>query len=219
MLVTLCLQSSARHHSVSALWEQQQLHRVIQICGPPSSGKSTLASLLVSHVSRTSDSTEICSIVCPSLPQLPPYSHWTSVLHSIGVPGHFLESHGPRLLILDDAQNLRQFRNFWNDFIKRETTEGTRNLCISLFSSYSDETMYLSPKQTVSCRPLPTNNPSVSLYLAWEEHDEILSTICEARKAEALVLSGEVKEFLYSLTSGHPGCLFGLVNAMKEAHV
>ncbi|KAI5851876.1 hypothetical protein BZA05DRAFT_474014 [Tricharina praecox] len=219
--VFLNIQSSPRHHIVNALWEQQQLLRVIQIYGPPSSGKSTLAGLLSTHVSASSNSDiEVCSIVCQPLPHLPSHSHWISVLHSIGVPEQFLKSQGPKLLILDDSQYLSPFRNLWNDLIKRETTEGMRNFYIALFSSYSDDDMYLSRKQTVSCRPLPTNNSNVSLYFTREEYHDVMNAVCgpsfKARKTGALVFSEEAREFLYSFTGGHPGCVRSIIGAMKE---
>lgn len=99
-----------RKETVAKLWNELRQVRVMQIRSNPNSGKSTLAALLASWVSESTNfTTEVAMFTCPEIStlqnhsQLQPHSHFVTILRELNVPKYFINSNNTRLLILDEV--------------------------------------------------------------------------------------------------------------------
>jgi len=137
------------------------------------------------------------------------------------------------LLIIDEAQMSYECRPLWNDFLKPLASGSTGGPLVILFSSYGSPSevpvrvipgsapIHLSVQQRVSVRPLPENNPIVSLYFTRLEFDDVVARVCKysSKDGQPFLPSSELLEYVWEFTNGHPGGTRAVLDALIHSEV
>ena len=208
-----------REETVSALWKRIQEQRVIHVRATPASGKSTLSRLLEEYVERE----------CPNLPVKwcswplglqellkANYNNSNAVLrHVFNVPPeqqiNWLK--WPGLLIIDEAQASYPCADFLNDFIKAITeTSAPMVVFFSSWGSAADRSeaktptpIYFNHEQCISIRPSHPSEPAV--FFTYAEFLDVVERVKarEPKYGQAFLPDGDVVDYIWDLTNGHPG--------------
>ncbi|KAK2789857.1 hypothetical protein FQN53_001220 [Emmonsiellopsis sp. PD_33] len=195
-------------------------HIVVQVRGTPTSGKTVLARLLHERVKMETD-------------LRPVYIQWLEdgrsgayedklQAWSGGALGRNLLADKNLVLIVDEAQFSYEQLDFWIGCVKYQST-ATGGPYIILFSSYGSADsvavtipgsapVTLEPFQRVSLTHQVNQPYNVCLFLTPDEFEDV----CSRWAAGHFELSGEVKNYLYNLTSGHAGLCNGLLSTILD---
>ena len=138
------------------------------------------------------------------------------------------------LLIIDEAQMLYQYNNFWTDFIKPVLYGGDEGRRVILFSSYGSPTetpvmhggigsppLELTANQRVSIRPLSDNNREVSLYFTRPEFDDVVARVykCSNKDEQPFCPSPELLDCVWEFSNGHPAGTRVVLDALINSKV
>jgi hypothetical protein len=217
------------------LYEQLREHRVIHVRGTPASGKTTLTKLLKRFVEVNLQNMTVVSFSWPGKVPVDwvckPYNWLLPKFSACRYQGDLID-YGNVLLIVDEGQNSYGFASFWNELIKYQAQGVKEGPYIALFSSFGspsagtsqDEDDYTTPphlkaEQRVSMRPLPDNNPAVSLYLTRSEFSEVVLRAKTNDEGLHFSVSKEVEDFLFDVSAGHPGCTSALLAVLEYSEV
>ncbi|KAA8895773.1 hypothetical protein FN846DRAFT_817875 [Sphaerosporella brunnea] len=227
------LKYSPRNDTVRELYEQLRKHRVIHVRGTPTSGKTTLTKLLKRFVEVNLPHMTVVSFSwrgnAPVDWVFKPYDWLIPKFSACSYQGD-LNDYGNVLLIVDEAQNSYRFASFWNELIKYQAQGVKEGPYIALFSSFGSpsagtsqtEDDYTTPphlkaEQRVSMRPLPDNNPAVSLYLTRSEFSEVVLRAKTNAEGLHFSVSKKVEDFLFDVSAGHPGCTSALLEVLQHS--
>jgi hypothetical protein len=198
--------------------------RVVHVRGTPSSGKTTLAVLLWRYYYQREEPV----LFLNGWHKISdPRAHLVNRYREIGLSG--IEPHtitnANFVLILDEAQQSYNDKDLWTGIIK--TQSGHRaGLKICLFSSYgspttgADETLEgttppeFGPSQRISITA-SAESGRPCLFYNREEFEDVASRICSDPTAR-FELDPAAREYLYSITNGHPGATEALLNFSFE---
>jgi hypothetical protein len=217
-----------RTETVRKLAELVDKYKVIHVRGTPASGKSTLAQLLKEHYW---DKKELALVV----------PNWATASGSAisYLIRHREESGFGRVtlndfysqnivFIIDEAQSSYHDATLWGDVLKFISDQGSQ-VRICLFSSHgspstgTDELpnyitpVKLAPEQRVSITILPAPMaPDIGLFYTKEEFNDAVHRICSSQM-EPFSLESSASEYLFAITSGHPGAVSGLLQYIYQA--
>ncbi|KAL4928198.1 uncharacterized protein BDV17DRAFT_282179 [Aspergillus undulatus] len=186
--------------------------RILHIRGTPSSGKSTLAGLLVRFYKQRNEPVQRCAV--------------NGFRHAeLG----FWELNF--IFIIDEAQSSYNDSSFWLGVIKtRHGCSTGPRLC--LFASYGSPTtgappyqypfqttpVHLGPAQRVGItRSHLSGSPDVCLFYDEAEFRDAVDRIC-ARPSVAFNLDDDARDYLWTITNGHPGAVNALVTYVHEVN-
>jgi hypothetical protein len=194
---------------------------VVHVRGTPSSGKTTLAHLLKEYYIKHKEAVVFLT-------------GW----YNVGDPTNYLISqcvasgydriepwqflHAKVVFLLDEAQQCYHDWDLWIGIIKMQSGNAAGpKFC--LFSSYGSPTTgpteypvrttphQFGPSQRVSIIASPfAENGDVCLFYSREEFEDVVSRTC-SNPASMFVLDYNAREYLYSITNGHPGATNALV--------
>ncbi|KKK17577.1 hypothetical protein ARAM_003943 [Aspergillus rambellii] len=204
--------------------------RILHIRGTPSSGKSTLAGLLVKHYRECDEPVVFIHNWDDNIAN--PASYLQQCCAANGYQHaevNFWESNF--IFILDEAQSSYGDSAFWLGVIK------TRHGCLTgprfcLFASYGSPTtgappyqyssrvtpVHLGPAQRVGItRSRLPGSPDVCLFYDEAEFNDAVDRIC-ARPSVGFIMDADAREYLYTITNGHPGAVNALVAYAYEAN-
>ncbi|KAG8767028.1 hypothetical protein FRC15_005954 [Serendipita sp. 397] len=206
---------SVREETVKLIYERLNFYRFIQVRGTPASGKTTLAALLINYI-RQKEGLEALYIA-----SWPKYdTDWFDQLSAKG-----WKEEGD-ILVIDEAQMTYWDKTLWNELFKSIQTGHPHR--VILFSSYGSATgeskqnspcidvtpsaeMVISPVQLVNLRPIDHNDGygAVGLLLTEAECREMIGKVFPPIHFEENLI-----EYIYSLTSGHPGGILELIRTI-----
>ncbi|WEW56806.1 hypothetical protein PRK78_002261 [Emydomyces testavorans] len=219
--------SSNLQRTVEKIFSMLLQHRVAQVRGTPTSGKTTLAELLYTHIANLSKNPLQPVFITWQLPENPQvgYDNHLRVLSS-GRTGPDLLIQNDLVLIIDEAQLSYNHIDFWMTFVKRQVGNGVGPYII-LFSSYgsADSTVMsilgsapvtLEHFQRVSLTPQPDSPHKLSLCFNDEEFDDLCLRFTNGGE---FTISDMVRDYIFQLTNGHPGLCHGLLQSMLDLAV
>jgi hypothetical protein len=200
--------------------------KVIHVRGTPTSGKTTLAHLLREHYLDKQEPVVFIRIWSAS-------GNAASYLIKEREENGFGRIHPHEfysqsvVFIIDEAQWSYSDTDFWGGILK-SISIGSSQVRICLFSSYGSPSSgvdelpgYITPLEfgfeqrisiTISQHRMA---PKISLFYTREEFDDVVRRIC-SRKTEPFALESSATEYLFALTSGHPGAVDGLLYHIYE---
>lgn len=222
-----------RKDTVANLWSLLREVRVVQCRGTPTSGKTTLARLLEDFVVNNNPNMQVVYMswpgAAPPEEQILPFDVMIKRYASVTWEGPIFNLSN-LLLICDEAQNSYQFHGFWNDFIKMQASGAQAGPYIAMFSSFGSPAAtvvpfpgsappYLSLEQRLSMHPRD-NSRAVSLYFRRTEFDDVIQRVCRPAHAHEPLLPGkDLVDYLYKITSGHPGCVRAMLGVLIQSNV
>jgi len=194
---------------------------VVHVRGTPSSGKTTLALLLKGYYTKRKEAVVFIN-------------GW----HNVGIPTAYLisqcEASGYKgigtddflsmkvVFLIDEAQLSYYDTDLWTGIIKTQSGRSYGpKFC--LFSSYGSPANgpskypmritphQFGPSQRVSIIASPfADNGGICLFYNWDEFEDVVSKIC-SNPTSTFALDPDAREYLYSITNGHPGATDALV--------
>ncbi len=196
-----------RQDTVEQLTQLVQRRRALQLCAPPFSGKTSLATLLHRHLLSLNEKVYLLKMLETRKPVHEYFSHRVTTWSS------FLSSREPRYLIIDEGQLTYTLNDeFWT-VVKAVVQGGYHNLYIFIFCAYGghetttlvtpfvfpdSNRIHLSPQHF----PDTSREPAISL-------PGLLFTPSELREFVQrhlrLRFSETAFSYLYALTNGHAG--------------
>jgi len=132
------------------------------------------------------------------------------------------------VFLLDEAQGSHWDQGLW--LLLKSRSDQDFGPYFVLFTSYgspgrqpvvfSDESAPASfaRAQRVSLRSSLESSEKVFLFLDAEEFADMVERFCQCCLVP-ISLDGEVREYIYSLTAGHAGCVRCLLKALRESSV
>lgn len=229
---------SRREKTIQKLVHLIEEERVIHVRGTPSSGKSTMAKLL--HHYYTTKGEKV-AFVDEWSTKVRPEDILTAKCRSKGhwreLNGH--DCGNDLIIILDEAEKTYEDTWFWCGLIKH-ALRNYYSIRICIFSSYGDPTAgpplhefpmgttapMIPPSKQVSltmafpCSRLRLDLPDVCLFYDAEEYKEVVDRHCKAHSSDGSYsmrndiefdLHTDLREYIFSLTSGHPGAVSSLL--------
>ncbi|CRG90461.1 hypothetical protein PISL3812_07505 [Talaromyces islandicus] len=206
-------------------------HRVIHIRGTPASGKTVLSRLLFDYY----ETRNVPVIWYNKWNQRQDRSWESFFAQMFKDKGYdFVTDHTIDALcgviILDEAQMSYGDNGLWLGIIKSQSGNrwGPR---IALFTSYGSPTTgpeenplpgsplaFLGSHQRISITPSNVRfSPKIALFFDREEYNDVVSRHC-GDSASLLKLDDKAHDYIYSLTSGHPGAVDGVLNMLEKLY-
>lgn len=213
-----------RTNTIARLAARLDEKRVVHVRGTPSSGKTVLANLLWHHYLERGERV-VFTDHWPS-DALDARMHIASLCRKAGY--HEIQPHNLAnanlVFIFDEAQQSygASGSGLWSGFIKQQAyaNAGPR---ICLFSSYGSPSTGATKRRDgttphifdVSRRVSITlssvlESPDICLFYNEEEFEDVVTRICKNPTAR-FKLDPAAHKYLYSITSGHPGAVTGLL--------
>lgn len=212
---------SPRTKTVEGLAQLLEAYRVIHVRGTPSSGKTTLARLLLNHYIYRSKPV----VLIDGWHNVPdPTTHLVerSILSGyVGVtPINLLTL--DIVFLIDEAQQSYQDSRLWLGIIKTQSLRPSGpKICI--FSSYGSPatgpTQYphgstpihfgVEQRVSISVSSIP-GAPSICLFYNEEEFSEVVRLRC-ASPTHKFVMDPTAIDYFYLITNGHPGAVTSLL--------
>lgn len=219
---------SPRTETVSKLASVLDHFYVVHVRGTPSSGKTTLATLLKKHYQAR------------GLRRVALLTGWTNdpergnPLEHLASRCRFDKVDSENVLdinavyILDGAHATYNDLQFWLIAVKAQS-DRRAGAKICLFSSYGSPTtgstaplafkstpLHLGPAQRVSLTVSQTkNSPDVALFYNAQEYEDVIERLC-SRSSSTCELSREAKDYLFAITSGHAGATMSMVTYVYD---
>lgn len=211
-----------RPKTVQNLADLLDRNRVVFVCGPPLSGKTTLARLLEEYYRHLGSS--VVYLDEWKNEKSDPISYLCDVYNQQDEdrqmrPESFENS--PAVFLIDNAEKTYSDFDFWLKLMKPLNAKRPK-LRLCLFASYGHpitgidsyhvpkrraktKLSRFDPLQRVSpIRPRFASDEHPQLYFDREEFEAIVSNICLAREGDIQFMPAAL-DCLYTLTSGHPG--------------
>lgn len=206
--------------------------RVVHVRGTPASGKSTLAHLLYLHYQKQNTA----SVIIRSWPNGDGvYADDRLIRYAQSAGYSFITStnlyDADIVWIIDEAQMSYDDDALWLGFIKFQHGRSSWGPRICVFSSYGSPTggpqdfsvgsplAYLGVQQRISITPSRIQgSPSIALFYSHVEFDDVLHRICNDYKSP-LPLDPDAADYIFSLTSGHPGAVNGILSMLKKVRL
>ncbi len=210
-----------RTKTVENLAEILDEQRVVHVRGTPSSGKTTLAHLLYQHYENRKE--PVISIE-GWLHTPDPIAFLVNKCNALGYHGITLGNliNSNVVFLFDEAQQSYHDSRLWLGLIKTQScrSNGPR---ICLFSSYGSPAtgpteypygstpIHLGAPQRVSITVsrIP-DSPKISLFYNEAEFEEVVGQHC-SNPTKKFTMDSAACEYLYSITSGHPGAVTSLL--------
>lgn len=209
-----------RHRTVETLARLLDENMVMHVRGTPASGKSTLARLLYQFLAEKQEvilmdtwdnkmsATEYLAKECRD-------RGYIGVQASDILASNFV-------FIIDEAQQTYVNPHLWYSVIKFQSQrQAGPRFC--LFSSYGSPTIgapdypeattppVLSLSQRVSLTVSRNSDaPDICLFYNLAEYKDVLDRFCKHPAIE-FTLDTDVKDYLFSLTNGHPGAISSIM--------
>jgi hypothetical protein len=211
--------------------------RVVHVRGTPSSGKTTLAHLLKDHYIKRKERVVYINGWHNTKEKIVPAAHFLAANYTPVMELHGYDRIDPDTLIhhniiflIDEAQHSYRDEDFWLGIIKTQSGRWS-GIRICLFSAYgspaagSDNYSYgntpvqFGPHQRVSItisRLLYA--PQFSLFYNPEEFQDVVKKFC-SNPTMPFMLNSAACDYLYSITSGHPGAVKALLTFFFEVYI
>ena len=195
--------------------------RVVHVRGTPSSGKTTLAILLQNYYSGNGEPVVFLNgwhnVSRPT-------THLISECAANGYSGidRFTLLKSNIVFIFDEAQQSYNDLDLWVGIIKTQSgsLSGPK---ICLFSSYGSPAtgpiqyplgstpIHFGARQRISITPSSfADNGRVCLFYSQQEFEDVVSRTC-SNPTRTFDLDPAAREYLYSITNGHPGATTALL--------
>ena len=225
----LPLDTCPRTDTVEKLADLLDDKHVIHVRGTPSSGKTTLASLLWMYYQERGHRV----VFVPYwIDVKDPHEFLAQLCELAGITGvnsSNILSRDDIIFIVDEAQSSYGDNLFWLQIVKYQSDRhcGPK---ICLFASYGSpitgSPMMGGPNtghQTVPSHSTPVRlgpsltvskiatTPNVCLFYNQEEFDDVLKRLC-SRSWSTCGFSSDAGSYLYSITDGHPGAVSSLMS-------
>ncbi|KAJ5908689.1 hypothetical protein N7495_001371 [Penicillium taxi] len=207
-------------------------NRVVNVRGTPASGKSVLAGLLHRYYLEQN----IPAVLIMGWPQNRTHNYKVILVHeaaNAGLALSYQSLHDADIVfILDEAQMSWGDYGLWLGLIKSQSgragREGPR---IALFSSYGSpeggppENQYGSgsllgffgvPQRVGITSSSLEDSPNISLFYSREEFQDVVALTCQ--NEQYLKLDQSAQEYLFNLTSGHPGAVDGILRMLMKLY-
>lgn len=192
--------------------------RLVHVKGPPGSGKTTLALLLVAHLVRNKNTP------AAFVGDWPVGRKDSDVLiEAARAAGYPIRSRRELMatnivFVIDDAQTSYMDDKFWGQTVKGQT-HAIRGPRFCIFTSHVDcpagsPLQHLTSDYRVSTILYRTGlSRTPALYFTREEFHEVLRLLT-SRPGKEIALDARVLRHLWSLTFGHPGILQGIIDLL-----
>lgn len=201
--------------------------RVVHIRGTPASGKTTLAHLLKEYYQQQ----EVPSVVISTWSQCDDCKYTKLLVEQANEEGYtFVTRQNLRdcdiVFILDEAQVTYDDPGLWVGLIKTQigALAGPRICLLSSYGSPSEGTSgfpetplgFLDATKRVSITvSMIEGSPPISLFYNRGEFDDVVDRIC-ADVRQQLPLSAEARDYIFTLTNGHPGAVEAVLLMLKK---
>lgn len=195
--------------------------RVVYVRGTPSSGKTTLAHLLWNYYKKRGEPVVYLN---GWHDVSKPTTYLISKCEASGYSG--IEDHTLLctnvVFIFDEAQQSYNDLDLWLGIIKTQSG-GLGGPKICLFSSYGNPAtgptkyplgstpVHFGAQQRISIIPSSfAKNGRVCLFYSQQEFEDVVSRTC-SNPTRTFALDPAAREYLYSITNGHPGATTALL--------
>lgn len=220
----------SRENTVAELAEILENERIVLARGTPASGKSTLANLLYQYYFRKKVPVVLID-TWPKSSAIGGIRYLLELAHEAGWRdlNRATIKDADIVWIFDEAQMTYDDTDIWLGFVKYQhgRIDGPR---ICAFSSYGSPNTGpqeycagspladLGVRHRVSITPsrLP-NSPSIALFYTREEFDDVIARVCADYRCR-LKLEPEAAEYIFELTSGHPGAVASIMSMLQKVY-
>ncbi|PVF98672.1 hypothetical protein CPB86DRAFT_797119 [Serendipita vermifera] len=179
--------TTPRLATVAALYERLNAYHFVLVRGTPTSGKSTLAELLIDYI-KLKEGVEPVSIGAWDQDPSSPFD-WLKYMCD-----HNYKTGHPNIVIIDDAQETYRCTQFWNNYLK--TIDDQHLDRVILFASYS------SAMGGVSQEVKGNGIGSAGILLTREEFDDMVVRAYSTHRFDEQYLN-----FIFDFTTGHVGAV------------
>ncbi|KAL2819130.1 hypothetical protein BJX63DRAFT_28379 [Aspergillus granulosus] len=215
-----------RPDTVQKLANLVDQQKVVHVRGTPASGKTTLALLLMKYyASQKKNACYFGSWTMLSKISSKTLNPWTLLQlalyrASAGPADHIVPG---TILLVDEAQLSYKDESFWIGIIKLlQSGLASTDIKFCLFSSYGNPITGVEhvpytpatfkPKQRVDFTIQP-EGPQLGIFFTELESYHAIDQISKhGRRPLIATFDDKAKDYLFSLTNGHPGCLSALVD-------
>jgi hypothetical protein len=218
------------------LYKIMAQHGVVHIRGTPASGKTTLLQLFHTYLFNSHPELMVCSLTKwrsgPTTGDpdsaLPIGDYLTQQLEKRYTGRGTRPDWAGVVFLLDEAQGSYWDQELW--LLLKSHSGNSHGPCFVLFTSYGSPktkpvvfgdgsaSVTFATAQRVSLRSSPNSSGSVFLFLDAEEFVDLVERYLQCAPIP-FSLDSEVREYIYSLTAGHAGCLQCLLNAFQNSTV
>ena len=216
-----------RDETVSKLAEIVDSQSTVHVRGTPASGKSILSLLLRDYYRRHGRTVFLLNT-------------W-EMLHNVDDPwmdfARLIRRYNPNVkknsdifaptnvIIIDEAQATYKDNRFWNRIVKDIWGGVGYPIKLCLFCSYGSPSKGIpydnkgtytparfSPNQRVSLTPsFAFDTPQIGLFYGKDEYEEVVTRFCSSQFVEKYTISGDARNYIFSLTNGHPGAVTSIM--------
>ncbi|KAL2814334.1 hypothetical protein BJX63DRAFT_203552 [Aspergillus granulosus] len=219
-----------RSDTVQKLADLIDEEKVVLVLGAPKSGKTTLALLLQSYYASQKKNviyTNAWEDIDKYRPQIGDLGALEQMLHRrSAIPAKGIASGA--IIIVDDSHTSYPDFFFWNSIIK-PLLSGLfyRQVRFCLFSSYGNPStgveqvigsyhpVTFGSQRRVSLTIQPKGPPFALFFTEPEFHSVIDKIIANNHPLSNITLDNDAKDYLFSLTNGHPGGTKSLVDLIS----
>ncbi|EYE91008.1 ATP-binding protein [Aspergillus ruber CBS 135680] len=133
------------------------------------------------------------------------------------------------VIIVDEAQTTYSDDTLWNTIFKERLTPNVYKFQLCLFCSYGspaagpDPTFFtpvkFSDEQRISLTPQnQQDSPPIGLFYDKEEFRDVVSRLLTFHYEETFNFDEGALEYIFAVTSGHPGAVTSVVDVIYEAY-
>jgi hypothetical protein len=194
--------------------------RVVHVRGTPSSGKTTLATLLADHYRQNKQKAVVIRRWTKTFDPLEYLVEHCDKAGYVVTSSEILDKN--IVIILDEAQTSYVDDLLWLGPIKTQSGQ-LSGLSFCLFASYGSPTSG-APEYPPQCTPVHLGAaqrvsltissdqfaPDISLFFREEEFKDAVDRLC-SNPSIGLDLDSAARKYLFLMTNGHPGATTGIV--------
>lgn len=196
------------------------------------SGKTMLAHAISEHLKKKYPEFKVNSITWapPPVPLYRNMDPWLSYLASFTEePSKWLLQQDNLVYIIDEAEQSFKDKAFWNSCLRTASRHdhGPYFVLLSSYGSASDaiiDPLSAPPKiglqwdQRITFSRVQLGSAVASLCFDEEEFEFLCRRLCE-HLGQGIIMSSDLKDYIFELTDGHPGLTDTLVRALLQSRV
>ncbi|EED18413.1 hypothetical protein TSTA_121560 [Talaromyces stipitatus ATCC 10500] len=232
-----CQMICTRDETVSKLAEVIDSQNIVHVRGTPASGKSTLSLLLRDYYRRNGRAVFWLGIWQQNLDCLDGESPWMNFARNLRHKYPSIQraedffANG-NVIIIDEAQTSYGDTALWNQIIKDIRGGIGYKVKMCLFCSYGSPSTGMpynrrdhgtpvdfAPTQRISLTPsTELGSPPIGLFYNKDEFEVVVTRLCSCDVVEKYTIDRDARNYIFSLTNGHPGAVKSIVSYIFELY-